>query len=39
MAKNFNFEQAELPKHILTVFPSLAGKFNSLRLDHSGSQL
>ena len=33
-----NFEQ--LPKHILRVFPSLGGgsKFNSLGLDHSGSQ-
>ena len=39
----FNFEQ--LPKHILRVFPSWGGgggggggKFNSLGLDHSGSQ-
>ena len=42
MPKNveiFNFEH--LPKHILRVFPSLGGgggKFNSLGLDHSGSQ-
>ena len=31
-----NFEQ--LLKHILRVFPSLGGKFNSVGLDHSGSQ-
>ena len=40
MPEIFNFEQ--LPKHILRVFPSLGGggggKFNSLGLDHSGSQ-
>ena len=39
MPKNleiFNFEQ--LLKHILRVFPSLGDKFNSLWLDHSGSQ-
>ena len=40
MPKNveiLNFEQ--LLKHILRVFPSvLGGKFNSVGLDHSGSQ-
>ena len=32
----FNFKP--LLKHILKVFPSLEGKFNSVGLDHSGSQ-
>ena len=31
-----NFKQ--LRKHILRVFPSFWGKFNSVGLDHSGSQ-
>ena len=31
-----NLEQ--LLKHILRVFPSLGGEFNSVGLDHSGSQ-
>ena len=36
MPKKLNFEQ--LLKHSLRVFPSLGGKFNSVGLDHSGSQ-